>query len=534
MGAAGGEESADGGKMKKGTAIGPLDLRQLILILCSVVLLFVGMPGSGSCWWLLFIALVPFFLAIGQGTRRQAVWAGLLLGVCHFLALLYWLVNVLGHYGGLPLYVAVPALFLLALYMSLYTVAKGLFYYSLLHRGAALGLVWSMALFWVGLDWVRSVLFSGFPWMDLGYGLGGQPALIQSGDLWGHHGLTFLVVMVNVVIALLLDNRFRPQRPLLVIGPVASLLVVVGLYSSLQMNRFENQLNKVPSMTVGVVQGNIAQDQKWTPAMREKTVNRYIRLSRELGRQKKLDLLVWPETALPFYPSSNPLMAPLYGFVNNDQINLLSGSPWYEFVDSKSEKPLFYNSAILVEPVSRISGRVSKSHLVPFGEYVPLKKILFFLGPLVEAVGDFTPGTIEKALACHRARIGVLICFESIFPSISRQWAQKGATLLVNLTNDAWYGRTSAPHHSLAMSTLRAVETRRSLVRAANTGFSGFIDPLGRVRALSPLFEQWAKDDSVPLMSGKSPYVRGGYLFAPAALIISLLLLLLRKRLWGG
>jgi len=151
--------------------------------------------------------------------------------------------------------------------------------------------------------------------------------------------------------------------------------------------------------------------------------------------------------------------------------------------------------------------------------------MLPFLAPLVEAVGDFSPGTIEQALACHNARIGVLICFESIFPDIARKWVGAKANVLVNLTNDAWYGRSSAPHHSLAMTVLRSVETRRSLVRAANTGFSGFIDPLGRMLVVSPLFEPWAESAEVVLMEEETWFVRWGYLFSPFCLGVTILLL---------
>jgi apolipoprotein N-acyltransferase len=160
---------------------------------------------------------------------------------------------------------------------------------------------------------------------------------------------------------------------------------------------------------------------------------------------------------------------------------------------------------------------------VPFGEYVPLKNFLPFLAPVVQAVGDFSPGTIQSSLACQNARIGVLICFESIFPEIARQWAKAGANVLVNLTNDAWYGRSSAPYHSLAMTVLRSVETRRSLVRAANTGFSGFVDPLGRVGKVSPLFEPWAEAANVVLLQEMTLFVRWGYLFAPMCLMVVIL-----------
>jgi len=204
---------------------------------------------------------------------------------------------------------------------------------------------------------------------------------------------------------------------------------------------------------------------------------------------------------------------------------LLTGAPWYEVIDREKKVFTFFNSALLIAPSGEFIGRYEKSHLVPFGEYVPLKPFLPFLAPLVESVGDFTPGTISRPLAWRQARLGVLICFESIFPDIARKWVKTGANVLVNLTNDAWYGKSSAPYHSLAMSVFRAVETRRSLVRAANTGISGFVDPLGRLVRQSGLFEPWAAAEEVVLLEDESLWVRGGYLFAPLCLVVTIVVI---------
>ncbi len=505
---------------------------QLLLSLLSSLLLFPAMPGSGSCWFLLFVALVPFLSALRLGSLKQAVGCALVFGVVHFLLLLYWLVNVLGHYGGLPIYLTLPALCLLALAMSSYVVVFSLYSHKVFTNGSSWAIVWGIPFCWIGLDWLRSFLFSGFPWMDLGYGLAGIPLLIQSADIWGHYGISFLLVQINVVVLLLWLKRSCLNTLLKPIVSVVSLFCLLGGYTLYSFTDLEQQIDQSESMEIGVVQGNISQDQKWSSAMQLKTVNIYLNGSRKLLENEELKLVVWPETALPFYPQGHPLMVPIFSYADNSGVSLLTGSPWYERSASDPKNIRFYNSALLIQPGNKIAGRVSKTHLVPFGEYVPLKKILFFLGPLVEAVGDFSPGEIRQALACHKAKIGVLICFESIFPSIARQKVEKGATLLVNMTNDAWYGDSSAPHHSFAMAIFRAVETRRSLVRSANTGFSGLVDPLGRVVSRSPLFEPWEASFRVSLLEGKSLFVRGGYLFAPFALLFSILVLfgvILRK-----
>ena len=473
-------------------------------------------------WPVLFFACVPLFVAVCRGSTRRAAFLGLLGGTTHFLVLLYWIVFVLGHYGGLPLFLSVPALVLLCLYMAAYVVA-----FSIFARAAVLALppslcLWLLPCAWVGLDYVRSFLFSGFPWMDLGYGLAGVPLLLQSADLWGHYGLTFLIILVNSFFSLLILTERSRQTLVRLALPALTLLVVAGAYSGWRWQEVENGLEEKESMDVAIVQGNIDQAQKWNPARQGATVRGYIEQSRRVMEQNP-ELLVWPETALPFYPMGHPLLNPIADFLRAKQVMLLTGSPWYTGERFKPETMEFFNSSLLFNSGGEIAARTSKSHLVPFGEYVPFQGLLPFLAPLVEAVGDFVPGKIENPPTCQKGRIGVLICFESTFPEISRKWVGVGASLLVNMTNDAWYGRSSAPHQTLAMTRVRAVETRRAIVRSANTGFSAFIDPLGRLQAVSPLFVPWAAVQRVQIMDEHTLFVRGGYLFGPACAVLALL-----------
>jgi apolipoprotein N-acyltransferase len=273
---------------------------------------------------------------------------------------------------------------------------------------------------------------------------------------------------------------------------------------------------------VGIVQGNIDQSIKWSPAQQQETVENYLSQTKSLFASGRPSLVVWPETALPFYLPSNGHMQPLQELVAANDFALLVGAPWYEIIDRSTSKVNFFNSALLLEPAGMFCGKYYKTHLVPFGEYIPLKKFLPFLAPLVEAVGDFSFGTIEQPLVWQKAKTGVLICFESVFPELSRNWVLAGANMLVNLTNDAWYGKSSAPQHSLAMSVLRAVETRRSLIRSANTGISAFVTPLGTITKQSDLFVPWAAASDVVLRGELTIWVRFGYLFAPLCLIVGL------------
>ncbi len=508
----------------------------LFLAVLTGLGLWLSFPGGGELWPLLFVALVPLLFGIAGGSGRRAALSGLTGGLCHFLPLLYWIVIVLGKYGGLAWFISLQALLLLALYMSLYFALFGLLAHAILRSFPAAAALWLLPGLWVGLDWLRAVLFTGFPWMDLGYALYKVPVLIQVADLVGHYGVTYLVVLINTLLFLLVRSKKTPAGSLLLVIPACCLLCGAAIYATSRLAEVTRQTSAAaaPRITVGVVQGNIDQSIKWSPSQQEATVATYLTETRALlDTSPRPALVVWPETALPFYPPDNSHMEPLRSLVAGRDFGLLTGAPWYEIVDRKAKKVKFFNSALVLAPTGKFTGKYYKSHLVPFGEYVPLKKFLPFLAPLVEAVGDFSAGEIEQPLVWKESRAGILICFESVFPEISRQWVKGGANVLVNLTNDAWYGKSSAPYHSLAMAVLRAVETRRSLVRAANTGLSAFVTPAGEIAACSGLFELWAAAREVVLSGEETIWVRYGFLFAPSCLGLSLcagIMALMRQR----
>ncbi len=482
--------------------------------LASSALLLLASPGERfSLPLLAWFALLPLLWRLPRHAPRQAAALGFLCGLAYYLPLLRWILIVLATYGEVPLPLAGLALFLLAAYMSCFLAAFS-FLCASLSRPPSLLL--AAPVFWVGLDQLRGLLFTGFPWLDLGYTQHSLPALIQIADLAGHHGVSFLIVLANSLTALLLSILLGPReerpRPTLPLAALA-LLGLAFAYNAWRLQTLPATLAAAERMTVGVVQGNFPQNQKWLPSFQEETVETYLRLSREAMAGNEAQLLVWPETALPFYPYEHPLFLRLTSELTAPhRIALLTGAPHRE--RASLDEPLrYYNSALLLSPEGVVSGRYDKQHLVPFGEYIPLRALLAFASPVVETLGDFSPGTGEAPLACQNARIGVLICYESIFPELARRQAANGANLLVNITNDAWFGRSNAPWQHLSMAAFRAVETRRSLVRSANTGISAFIDPLGRVASASPLFTRYAASAEVVLLAETSPFLRLGHFF---------------------
>jgi apolipoprotein N-acyltransferase len=530
---------AEGGKRSRFLLVG--------LALGTGFLLFLSFPGTVGLWPFAWVALLPLLLAVRGVTPGSAARLGLLAGMVHYVSLLYWIVIVLGKYGNLPFWVSVPAMLLLALYMSSYLALFCVIICRIWGQNEIM-VLWAGPLLWVGLDYVRSFLFSGFPWQDLAYSQYKALLLIQTVDLTGHFGITFLIVLVNSVTALLYIlwrakiSTDSPSNPVLAlrirrawcfaVAPALSIIICVMGYNIMRYKQMSERINSSPTMRIAVVQGNIAQDQKWSPAMRFKTVDIYRQLSEQAAVQEEdpPSLLVWPETALPFIISDNPYFRRLQDFLVSEQGTwLLAGAPYYKQVGNKELQQkgeyLSYNSAYLFTPEGKIAGRYDKQHLVPFGEYVPLSRYLPLPGPIVENIGNFSSGRPHAPLSCQPAEIGVLICFESIFPELARNWTAAGANLLVNITNDAWFGRSSAPWQHLSMGVFRAVENRRSLARSANTGVSAIIDPLGKIAGISPLFQPFYYVADVPLLQGKTVFVSFGHYFGLACLLICIPLL---------
>ena len=508
-----------------------LSARQWAGAVATGLLLFLASPGLTGFPVLAWLALVPLLATISERgvTPGRSARLGLVAGLVYYPLLLYWIVFVLDHYGNLPLWLAVPLLLLLAAYMSVYLAAFSFLAGQLKGRPC---LLWLAPVAWVGLDWLRGWLFTGFPWQDLGYSQYQFPLLIQVADLCGHHGVTFLIVMVNCLLFLAIrhfpEKLFRPTRPTSALISAVLLLLSAAGYSFLRYDRIEKEIAAGKYLKVAVVQGNIDQGDKWLPHLQESTLGKYLDLSnRELASHGP-DLLVWPETAMPFYLRDSRELIGLETLTARTRTNILTGAPHRE--STPAGATLYYNSAFLIDEKGLVGGRYDKKHLVPFGEYVPLKKLFFFLGPLVQAVADFSPGRSLQPIPCKNTGLGVLICFESIFPELARQQTSAGAGVLLVLTNDAWYGRTSAPWQHLAMAVFRAVENRRSLARSANTGVSGFVDPLGRMHQLSPLFEEYTAYRELPLLQTVTPFTsNGGHLAGMICLALTVLLALALK-----
>ena len=481
--------------------------------------------------WLAWFALVPLLFAIRNQSAGSSFRLGFISGLCHFLSLLYWLVPVMRTYGYLPAYLSVLILFLFAAFLALF-LASLTAALSVVGKQPVRCLI-TLPVLWVALEYIRSFIFSGFPWELLGYTQFRRLQLIQISDILGVYGLSALIAFVNgaVFITLLYFAKRRWQdadiTKRLAAGAVIASVLGIALnlsYGHWRMKTVNHLMAISPKTRIAVIQGNIDQAVKWDPAFQVETVKKYNRLSSSITKQRP-DLIVWPESATPFYflYDVKPTEMVFEG-IQQSAADYLIGSP--SFVQS-DQVVRYFNSAYLISPQTKNMSRYDKSHLVPFGEYVPFKKWLPFLGKIVAQVGDFKAGTKGKTLPWKTEQIGVQICYEIIFPGLSRAMAKNNASLLINITNDAWFGKTSGPYQHFSMTVFRAVENRRSLVRSANTGISGYIDPAGRVLASTPLLQDAALVRSIPLLKTKTVYTRIGDLFAWVCLALALILVLL-------
>ena len=502
-----------------------------ILSFISGILLFLSFPkyGLGIIAW---IALVPLLFALKRATSlRAGLIVGFINGIVSYIGILYWIVYVVVNYGHLPYYAAISVMLLLAAYLSIYIAlfAAGIVYFS----GKGIPRVFIAPVLWTCLEYGKSYLFTGFPWENLAYSQYLNTSLIQAVDITGIYGVSFIIVLVNVIIFDILNEKFKGTRLLAEVVLGCTLMLIIINYGNVQVNKIDESLKASESMDVTLIQGNISQHIKWNPRFQLETVNVYNDLSLQL-KSSNPGLIVWPETAVPFYfQDFNELHNKIVNIAQVSGEWLLFGGPSYFRECIGNEDCIsYFNSAFLLSPTGEIIDRYDKVHLVPYGEYVPLRSVFPFISKLAVGAGDFHSGNGYNPLTLNNKKLGVLICYEGIFPEASRTYKNMGVDLLVNITNDAWFGRTSAPYQHLSMTVFRAVENRLYVIRSANTGISSVIDPAGRIIAKTELFTKSRLRDNVKFINYKTFYTAYGDIFVIICLIslICCFLITLRRK----
>jgi apolipoprotein N-acyltransferase len=454
-----------------------------------------------------WVALVPLLFAIVRSTSATDVLvSSYTAGVVFFAGTCYWITETMSIYGGLstPLAFGVAALF--ALMFGLYFLLFGLGLHLAIKTFGARGLLFAAPL-WVTVELLRSLLFSGFPWMLSGYALVPYAGILQIVTWTGVYGLSFLATGVNSAIVYgLMKLRKRWIAAALVTVAIAAFLPVFGAQSG------------ADPISVRIVQTNISIDQSWRKPESDDLMNELSSISTQGGMKPRL--VVWPETPAPFYLTADAeFRSRMQNIARKLGAYFLVG-----YIDAVGEGPA--NSAGLLNPAGDQVSRYDKMHLVPFGEYVPFKRLLFFAESLTRQVGEFVPGTDYTLSTLDGHKVSTIICYESIFPNLVRQGVKRGAGLIVLITNDGWFGQSSAPYQHLRMGVARAVENRRYMVRNANTGISAIIDPYGRIEAQTPIGVRTILDGTAHFRSDRTFYTQYGDVFAYVNVLLVVLLVI--------
>ncbi|MBF0448930.1 MAG: apolipoprotein N-acyltransferase [Magnetococcales bacterium] len=456
----------------------------------------------------MMVGFALFFVLLNNVSMRRGAWLGFLFGWGHFSLGFWWLLTSIHLHGGFPLPLAVLALLLFSAAIALYSALFGALLPRLVPRPENLPL--AAPALWVVMEWLRSHLFTGFAWNLVGYGWNGREAILQIADLGGVYLLSWLMLFPAAILALIWQRR---QQNRIIVGGVLTILFTLGcanLYGSL---RIDYDLNKARTsqwaspLKVALVQGNIPQEKKWDPGYRDEGFKKYINLSREIPQA--VDLVIWPETAVAFFLQASPdEMGQIKQLSQHLGAPILTGAPMAD--KDQDGYWNFYNSALLLDEKKNQNHRYNKHHLVPFGEYIPLRQYLpDSVTKLTAGASDFTPGPGPIPVAWSQGNIGLLICYEVIFPDEVRQLASSGVRWLVNITNDAWFGESAKPQH-LAMARLRAIENRLPMVRVANTGISAAFDQGGHELARIPANQAGTVIVELPRGRGQSLFKKSG------------------------
>jgi len=426
-----------------------------------------------SLFFLAWIALVPLAIVLSQSNVKQSFWYAFLSGFIFNAAGLYWLIPML-HFNTGSYIQAFAASCALWVYMALYWGAWGWFFCV---GKRTFSSPWILAVFvsaaWVVLEFVRSYLLTGFPWMLIGYSQYRFLEIIQIAEFTGIYGVSFIIIFCNMLFYFWAADK-RGNKYLYA---ALSLIIVLSVFGAFRFEKFKFFGNE--EFTAAIVQPNVDQYKKWDQAHRDE-----ILLSLEDYAAKisgsKVDLVVWPETVLPdFIPHNKQVLSTAKRIAKTAGGLNIIGAPYND------ESGRWFNAVFQFGEKGYTSIH-KKNHLVPFGEYVPFRKFLGRFFSVLNEMGDFETGNGITVFTDGKIYAGPTICSENFYPDISRQFCLNGARVLTNHTNDAWFFDTAAPYQHFMMNVFRAVENRKSVLVSANSGVSGIIESSGRIISYVP------------------------------------------------
>ena len=467
-------------------------------------------------------------------TLLVACGLGFVTGIVYFAGTLYWITRVMVLYGDLPWVAAVLINAALVAYLSLYVVTFAMVMARLTgaNRGRAL---LAAPFVWVATELGRTHLLTGFPWVLLGYSQTTVLPIAQLASVFGVFGVSALVASVGAAFAFSVvatgtgvgASRVTiiARRQYAPLGVTLALVVLIAVWGGLRV-RSAALLSSGEVIRVGLLQGNVEEAEKWQPQKAAAVFRRYLDMSGQ-AVARGAGFVLWPESATPYPFGEDPgATEQMKGLARTLKVPLLIGSD--QIVHGRDAK--YYNAAFLIRPDGSEGGVYRKMHLVPFGEYVPARRVFFFMSRIVQAVSDFSAGDTADVLPVDGHLVSTAICYEIIYPGLVRQFTAAGSELLTTITNDSWFGGTSAPYQHFAQASMRAIENGRFLVRAANTGISGIVDPYGHVTARTGLYEPAVVVGDARFLRDATIYARTGDIFAYGCAALTLLLLVVTMR----
>jgi len=495
---------------------------RLALAITSGVLFAVSFP-TYAIGWLAFLALLPLLIAID---RARGAWEAFFLGWLSqwvaWLIMVPWVVRVMSHYGGLPRVVGILLFALMALILGLY---GGVFaaIVKRLRLGARFAPWLLVPLAWAAVEYARTYLLSGFPWNLLATAIVDYTPLIQIDRFAGPYFVGAMMLIPATIVAWWITQR-PPSIARVMAGGAIGILAMVWWGTGLVASKLIARHSDAPMFTAAMLQPNISQEMRWDDSNVLAIFQRMIAMTVEAA-DKGAQVVIWPESTVPLsYTETHFYRDAIEQLSRERNIDIILGS-----VATDPAKPnRLWNSAFLVSG-GRTIGHYDKIRLVPFGEYVPLRRVLFFAEKLVRAVGEFEFGSNDSPLG-GKLTYGPAICYEIVYPQITRTQVRHGADVLVTITNDAWYDGTAAPGQHLWQARLRAVEDDRYLLRAGTTGISAFIDPTGRILSSIPMGREGILYAKFQPRRTVTPYVRFGDWFAWASVVVVLIALIYARR----
>ncbi|MHB8382936.1 MAG: apolipoprotein N-acyltransferase [Candidatus Binataceae bacterium] len=506
-------------------------LNRIALCLASGLALGMAFPKFDFAL-LAWVAFVPLFYAIeGESLGHVFGWA-FLAGFASFATSMYWIVVPLHDFAGVRIEFALMPMLLLAAVMALFS-GFAIWIGAVTARRLRISIAITMPIAWAAVEWLRTYFPIGFPWNLLGYTAFQHLELIQFAEFTGVYGISALIVFFNTVVYLVLLRRGGARTQALSLSILTGLMIAILSFGAW---RLADLRGEKPSGTIraAMVQADIPQSLKWDPSFLPQSFKIYQDETTAIAKSGA-DLIVWPEAAAAFYfqpddrypaefASDDAYRTALLALARSTGVPILFGAPALAERDGRMG---FYNRAYLVSAKGDVVAHYDKMQLVPFGEYVPFRPVLgFIVRRVVPGLDSMFAGTEQTLFPLGDAKLGVLICYESIFPDLTRREVDDGAEVLVNITNDAWYGKSSAPYQTLAMAAMRSAETKVPIIRAANTGITAIIKPSGEITERTPLFQRGTEIGVVAWRPVRTFYTIAGDLFAELCFLLTALGLL--------